>query len=93
MIRDENGSHTSSVVITGDSSQQKKAEEMIQSLIDENLGQQQNSSSNFFSQTSSLTKPETKSTYDDVATIDWGAVIKNSVSFGLEISNILVMNI
>ena len=91
VIRDDSGGDNSRVVITGDSSQQKKAEDMINSLIDGNTGQQTNFSSNFYSQTASsstalysTTKPETKSSFDDVATIDWGAVIKNSVSSAVQ---------
>ncbi len=74
VIRDDYGDN-STVLITGESRQQKKAEELIKALLDEDSRQR----TSFFSQPISDQGSSVRAS-EEAVSIDWGAVIRNSVT-------------
>lgn len=73
MLKDDSYGSDTSIQITGDSQQQKEAERMIKELLDDNpfSGSRYPNSS----------EPKTSMAQtNESAVVDWGAVIKESVS-------------
>ena len=79
VLRDDDNGVDTGVQIVGSADQQKQAEQLIKELTENTNPYPGSRFSNTQSMNSASSRPMDNAV-EDVATIDWGAVIKNSVT-------------